>query len=165
MIDEYKTRCQALKDQTNYVEPQKLSDTLKKKSLDAGNQIVREMNQIQDSKYTNALRHDLLGINANDPNGLRQRIKQNLSNSSGSGGDDMNQALKYQENRQEQIAEDMLALTRSLKEQTEIANRIIRKDTEVFDHFKFECINWFEKRTFIAFPFTDCVQIEQLIGD
>lgn len=128
VIDEYKTRCQALKEQTNYVEPPKLTDKLKKKSADAGNHIVREMNQIQESKYTNALRRDLLGISANDPNGLRQRTK---ANSSVSGGDDMNQALKHHESVQEKIAEDMLALTRNLKEQTEIANRIIRKDTDV----------------------------------
>lgn len=128
MIDEYKTRCKALKEQTNYVEPPKLTDKLKKKSSDAGNHIVREMNQIQESKYTNALRRDLLGISANDPNGLRHRTK---ANSSVSGGDDMNQALKHHESVQEKIAEDMLALTRNLKEQTEIANRIIRKDTDV----------------------------------
>lgn len=128
MIDEYKTRCQALKDQTNYVEPPKLTDKLKKKSLDAGNNIVREMNQIQESKYANSLRRDLLGIKANDPDGIRQRVKLN---SSSGGGEDMNQALKHHESVQEKIAEDMLALTRNLKEQTEIANRIIRKDTEV----------------------------------
>lgn len=133
MIDEYKTRCQALKDQTNYVEPPKLTDRLKKKSLDAGNQIVREMNQIQESKYANSLRRDLIGISANDPNGLRQRVKLATSGSvgGGGGGEDMNQALKHHESVQEKIAEDMLALTRNLKEQTEIANRIIRKDTEV----------------------------------
>lgn len=128
-IDEYKTRCQALKEQTNYVEPPKLADKLKmKSSLDAGNDIVREMNQIQDSKYVKSLRRDLLGVSGNDPNNsVRQRVK---GNTTGSGGD-MNEAMKHHANVQEKIAEEMLTLTRNLKEQTEIANRIIRKDTDV----------------------------------
>lgn len=117
-----------MKDQTNYVEPQKLSDKLKLKSTDSGNHLVREMNQIHDSKYEKALRRDLLGVSGTDPNNsLRQRVKSNTTGS----GEDMNEAMKHHVNVQEKIAEDMLALTRNLKEQTEIANRIIRKDTDV----------------------------------
>lgn len=128
-IDEYKTRCQALKEQTNYVEPQKLAEKLKSKSsLDAGNHVVREMNQIQDSKYAKSLRRDLLGVSGNDPNNsIRQRVKSNTTGS----GEDMNVAMKHHANLQEKIAEEMLSLTRNLKEQTVIANRIIRNDTEV----------------------------------
>lgn len=127
-VDEYKTRCQALKVKTNYIEPPKLSGSLKSKlSLDAGNNMVREMNQIQESKYQKSLRRDLLGIDPKDPNSLRQRVKSATT----SGSEDMSQAMKYHANMQEKITEDMLALTRNLKEQTEIANRIIRKDTEV----------------------------------
>lgn len=33
---------------------------------------------------------------------------------------------------QEKVAENMLLLTRNLKEQTQLASRIIKKDTEVF---------------------------------
>lgn len=119
-----------MKEQTNYVEPPKLSSQLKlKSSHGVGDNVVREMNQIQDSKYTKSLRRDLLGVSGNDPNNsVRQRVK---SNTTGSSGEDMNEAMKHHTNAQEKIAEDMLALTRNLKEQTEIANRIIRKDTEV----------------------------------
>jgi len=46
-------------------------------------------------------------------------------------GDNMNEAAKYYTNAQEKITEHMLSLTRNLKEQTETANRIIRRDTEV----------------------------------
>lgn len=111
------------------MEPPKLGENFKtKRALDAGNQIVKEMNQIQESKYANAVRRDLLGISATDPaNSLRQRVKTTTN----SGNEDMGQAIKHHANMQEKIAEDMLALTRNLKEQTEIANRIIRKDTEV----------------------------------
>lgn len=43
----------------------------------------------------------------------------------------MNEAVKYYNNAQEKITEHMLSLTRNLKEQTETANRIIKKDTEM----------------------------------
>lgn len=43
----------------------------------------------------------------------------------------MGQAMKYYSDTQEKIAENMLLLTQSLKEQTETANKIIRKDTDV----------------------------------
>lgn len=43
----------------------------------------------------------------------------------------MNEAVKFHTTAQEKITEHMLSLTRNLKEQTETANRIIRKDTEV----------------------------------
>lgn len=43
----------------------------------------------------------------------------------------MGEAVKYYGDLQERIADDMLSLTRNLKEQTENANRIIKKDTEI----------------------------------
>lgn len=76
---------------------------------------------MHDSKYTNALRRELLG-SSDDSNGLRRRVNA---------GDDMNKAMKHYTNIQEKLAEDMLMLTRNLKEQTETASKIIRKDTEV----------------------------------
>lgn len=39
--------------------------------------------------------------------------------------------MKYYSDYQERITEDMLALTRNLREQTETANKIIKRDTEV----------------------------------
>lgn len=111
------------------MEPPKLTDKLRSKSsLEAGNHIVREMNQIHDSKYANSLRRDLLGVSGNDPNNsVRQRVKNSTTGS----GEDMNEAMKHHAIMQEQIAEEMLVLTRNLKEQSKIANQIIRKDTDV----------------------------------
>lgn len=101
---------------------------LGKSLLDSNDHVMREMNQIQDSKYAQSLRRDLLGVSGNDfNNSLRQRVKTTTAGS----GEDMNEAMKHHANVQEKIAEDMLALTRNLKEQTQIANQIIRKDTEV----------------------------------
>ncbi|CAG9766305.1 unnamed protein product [Ceutorhynchus assimilis] len=44
---------------------------------------------------------------------------------------DLDQVLKYQEDIQTRIAEEMLDFTKTLKEQSEIANKIIKQDTEV----------------------------------
>lgn len=44
---------------------------------------------------------------------------------------DADQLLKHHENMQQKITEDMLSLTRTLKEQSETANKIIKMDTEV----------------------------------
>lgn len=44
---------------------------------------------------------------------------------------DLDQVLKYQEDRQNKIAEEMLVFTKTLREQSQIANKIIKKDTEV----------------------------------
>lgn len=126
VIDEYRTRCMSLKSLTNYVEPTQVDNKLKLKSRVAGgsDHVMKEIGQIQDSKYTNSLRRDLLGMKSNDPSGLRKRGTSNAN-------EDMNQAMKHHADLQEQIAEDMLALTRNLKEQTETANKIIRRDTDV----------------------------------
>lgn len=45
--------------------------------------------------------------------------------------DDLDELLEYNKNMQEKIADNMLILTRNLKEQSQLANKIIRQDTEV----------------------------------
>lgn len=52
---------------------------------------------------------------------VRQRKPETVPDSAAAGTDDI----------QEKIAENMLLLAKNLKEQTETANKIIRKDTEV----------------------------------
>lgn len=58
--------------------------------------------------------------------GLRHRSAQKSSDTG-----DLDQVIDYHENRQKQITDDMLILTKTLKEQSELANKIIKKDTEV----------------------------------
>lgn len=129
VIEEYKTRCTSLKEQTNYVEPPKITSKLKLKSTIDSNDIMKEVNQLQDSKYTSSLRRDLMGISANDANSVRKRTKAGVGG--GGSGEELTQAMNHHVNMQEKIAEDMLAITRNLREQTETANKIIRKDTDV----------------------------------
>ena len=54
---------------------------------------------------------------------LRQRKQKST-------GEDLDALLKYHHSMQEKIADDMLLLTRNLKEQSQLASSIIRKDTE-----------------------------------
>lgn len=123
-IQDYKARCKILKETTNYIEPDLLDKKIKLKSRtldDSGKSVIREIKQINKSKFVDDLRQDLLGKNDELNFGIRKRGTT----------EDMGQAVKYYSDMQEKIAEDMLSLTRNLKEQTETANKIIKKDTDV----------------------------------
>lgn len=65
------------------------------------------------------MRQDLLGLR-------HRNIAQETLNS-----DDFDQVIKYQEEQQNRITEEMLQFTKTLKEQSELANKIIKKDTEI----------------------------------
>lgn len=84
--------------------------------------VMTEINSIKNAKIHQELRKELLGSESNS--GLRQR---NVP----TGDDNLEQAVKHYSNMQEKLAEDMLVLTRNLKEQTQTANMIIKKDTEI----------------------------------
>lgn len=48
-----------------------------------------------------------------------------------SGSQELDSVLEYHHEKHEQIANDMLSMTRSMKEQSELAGKIIREDTKV----------------------------------
>lgn len=115
--------------------------------------VIREINQIHNANYDNEQRTELLGADGSGSGTfggqqlMRRRTAAMASASSSTstqagasaggaktpngGGGEMGQAMKYYDDVQERIAADMLLLTRNLREQTETANRIIRRDTEV----------------------------------
>lgn len=76
--------------------------------------ILKEIKQLNNAKYNSELRKELF----DGDDGLRKRAVN----------DNMEQ---YYANIQEKISDDMLALTRNLKEQTITASKIIKKDTDV----------------------------------
>lgn len=45
--------------------------------------------------------------------------------------DNSNNLLKYHQNKQDSIAEELIAITRGLRENSELAGKIIKKDIEV----------------------------------
>lgn len=122
-VQEYKNRCSILKKITNYTQiniPTTKSKSQATNFDNSGNDVIREIKQINKNKFANDLRQELIGKD-NLNFGIRKRGKT----------EDMGQAVKYYSDMQEKIAEDMLSLTRNLKEQTETANKIIKKDTDV----------------------------------
>ncbi|XP_063696078.1 vesicle transport protein USE1 [Culicoides brevitarsis] len=114
-IDTYKKRAAAVKKEINYKEQ------VEKKPSGTVGDVMTEINSIKNAKIHQELRKELLG---SENNGLRHR---NVV-----GGDDnLEQAVKHYSNIQEKLAEEMLLLTQNLKEQTQTANMIIKKDTEI----------------------------------
>lgn len=144
-MDDFYSRCASLKKSINYVpdSPPRSRKLKAKPRYDAtasgnGEAVIREINQIYNASYNNEQRHELLGSpDEATTASLRKRAaigangSSQVTSTTSDGGQEMGQALKYYGDVQERIAEDMLALTRSLREQTETANRIIRRDTEV----------------------------------
>ncbi|XP_017136510.1 vesicle transport protein USE1 isoform X1 [Drosophila miranda] len=134
-ISGYKERLQALKLTTGYTESTKIQTN----EVEAAEVSLKEMQQIESTKNYNHMRKDLLEV---DGDALRRRrgvaedasgsgSPSGSSNSPATEGNNLNEAVKYYNQKQEKITEHMLSLTRNLKEQTMTANRIIKRDTEL----------------------------------
>ncbi|CAK1551458.1 unnamed protein product [Leptosia nina] len=97
-------------------------------SVDAA---AQEIHQKTVAKYGLELRSELFGPEDNDDT-LRRRniIKAPNFTSNSSSQEDIDSLLKYHQNMQEKVAENMVLLTKSLKEQSQIASKIIKADTE-----------------------------------
>lgn len=129
LITEYRNRCAELKKASNYVEPsspnleqKRLMKSKLKASGDSGEDVMREIRQIHDQKFQKELRSELFNGNFNST--IRRRAGQKVA-------ENLEQTVKQYSDVQEKLAEDMLLLTKNLKEQTETANKIIKKDTEI----------------------------------
>lgn len=51
--------------------------------------------------------------------------------------DNLDELLKNHQNKQESIAEELMAITRGLREHSELAGKIIKKDIQVISQFTF----------------------------
>ncbi|XP_049877233.1 vesicle transport protein USE1 [Pectinophora gossypiella] len=92
---------------------------------------AQEIHQKTVAKYGVELRSELFGLDDSD-DALRKRniIKAPNFTSNSSSQEDIDSLLKYHQNMQEKVAENMVMLTKNLKEQSQIASTIIRNDTE-----------------------------------
>lgn len=91
----------------------------KLKSNKSEDGIMKEIKQLTNARYDSELRKEL--FDGDDTSVLRRR-----------GANDSSENMeKYYANIQERLADEMLSLTRNLKEQTLTANKILKKDTEV----------------------------------
>lgn len=110
-----------LKALTNYIDspPANLNRVSTRLKVVEADEALKEMNQLNQSKQYAELRKELL-----QDDSLRRR--KNLEDRG-----EQSEAVKYIRDNQEKITEHMLSLTKNLKEQTETANKIIKKDTEM----------------------------------
>ncbi|GBP09831.1 Vesicle transport protein USE1 [Eumeta japonica] len=91
---------------------------------------AQEIHQKTVAKYGMELRTDLFGLDNDDSLRKRNIIKTANFTSTSSGQEDIDTLLKYHQNMQEKVAENMVMLTQNLKEQSQIASTIIKRDTE-----------------------------------
>ncbi|KAJ8717236.1 hypothetical protein PYW08_005635 [Mythimna loreyi] len=91
---------------------------------------AQEIHQKTRVKYGVELRSELFGLDSDDALRKRNIIKAPNFTSNSSSQEDIDSLLKYHQNMQEKVAENMVMLTKSLKEQSQIASTIIKGDTE-----------------------------------
>ncbi|KAG5670973.1 hypothetical protein PVAND_001201 [Polypedilum vanderplanki] len=118
-IAKYQEKVLELKTLINYVEPQKQKIVKTRRDVDESETILKEIKQLNNAKFNKEIRKDL--FDGDDATGLRKR-----------GANESSENMeRYYDNIQEKLGEEMLALTKNLKEQYLAANSIIKKDTEV----------------------------------
>ncbi|XP_045611938.1 vesicle transport protein USE1 isoform X2 [Procambarus clarkii] len=92
--------------------------------------LTQQIHQRTQAKTTNRLRQDLLGLDPSSENGLRSRqggLPGDISS------EDFQNQLLSDEQKREKMVEDMITMTREWKEQSKIANKIIKKDIDALD--------------------------------
>lgn len=75
--------------------------------------------------YTKQLRDELLG---NDINEFRSSRQPDVDSN-----DNLDELLRRQQNKQESIADELMAITRGLREHSELAGKIIKKDIDILE--------------------------------
>lgn len=78
-----------------------------------------------------------------DTNELRSSRQPDVDSS-----DNLDELLRHHQNKQESIAEELMAITRGLREHSELAGKIIKKDIEVYNIWQnvlilFNFLNYF----------------------
>ncbi|XP_050075474.1 vesicle transport protein USE1 [Anopheles maculipalpis] len=123
LVEGYRKQCSELKQAFSYVEPStEEKRRLKPRATEPfGDDVMREVRQLQNQMYEKELRSELFNGNFST---IRRRAGQKVA-------ENLEQTVKQYSTEQEKLAEDMLRLTRNLKEQTETANKILKKDTEI----------------------------------
>lgn len=95
-----------------------MAGKLKKRNTDVDDGILKEIRQLNSAKVNETMRKEL--FDGEEAVGLRKRGAHESSEN----------MEKYYANIQEKLGEEMLSLTRNLKEQTLTASKILKKDTD-----------------------------------
>lgn len=101
--------------------------------------ISKEIHQKLESRQTRNLRNELFDINSGYTNDIDHMSSTSNSNPytnmlhTQNDSNDLDHLLQVHHSAQEKVADEMLCLTKSLKEQTRAAGEIVRKDTNVIE--------------------------------
>jgi SNARE protein 1 len=100
--------------------------------------ISKEIHQKLQSRQSRKIRDELFDLNfENDNDNSTLNGNTNISQSNRltnkAESNDLDDLLQAHHTAQEKVAEEMLSLTKSLKEQTRVAGEIVRKDTNVME--------------------------------
>ncbi|KAJ8664218.1 hypothetical protein QAD02_024467 [Eretmocerus hayati] len=88
----------------------------------------RSIATIKTAKYGQEIRNELFQTNSSSGNGLRQRLlNSNVQDQ------DLDALLKYNRNVQEKIAENMILMTKSMKEHALTASAIMKNDVSTLE--------------------------------
>jgi len=93
--------------------------------VSSNEKVVKEIQLQTQTRHHQQMREELLGKEDNE---VRQR-----GPAGGDTSEDLDVVLKYHQAMQEKVAQDMVWLARSLKENSLLARHIIKKDTEVLE--------------------------------
>ncbi|KAK3868277.1 hypothetical protein Pcinc_026318 [Petrolisthes cinctipes] len=96
----------------------------------SGHALTQQIHQRTQAKTTSRLRQDLLGLDPSGQTELRNRKDGAVVDV---GMDDLQNQLLSDEQKREKMIEDMITMTREWKEQTKIANKIIKSDVDTLD--------------------------------
>ncbi|XP_069940065.1 vesicle transport protein USE1 isoform X2 [Cherax quadricarinatus] len=91
--------------------------------------LTQQIHHRTQAKTTNRLRQELLGLDPSSDNGLSHQgsLSGDIS------AEDFQNQLLSDEQKREKMVEDMIIMTREWKEQSKIANKIIKKDIDVLE--------------------------------
>ncbi|KAJ8673447.1 hypothetical protein QAD02_004709 [Eretmocerus hayati] len=93
-----------------------------------GPSLATQIHQKTTAKYGQEIRNELFQTNSSSGNGLRQRLlNSNVQDQ------DLDALLKYNRNMQEKIAENMILMTKSMKEHALTASAIIKNDVSTLE--------------------------------
>ncbi|XP_050686337.1 vesicle transport protein USE1-like isoform X3 [Eriocheir sinensis] len=94
------------------------------------NILTQQIHQRTRATTTNRLRQDLLSLDQSSESDVRFRSQSTVADIT---ADDFHAQLLSDEQKREKMVEDMIIMAREWKEQSKIANKIIRKDIDNVD--------------------------------
>ncbi|XP_050432379.1 vesicle transport protein USE1 [Adelges cooleyi] len=128
-LNQYTRRMQFLKGFLNTKDIKNTEDKLVAlemlEPVQVNNSRSKDIKQKYKMTYTKQLREELLGSDTSESKSFRQPDVES--------NDNVDELLRHHQNKQESIAEELMSITKSLREHSELAGKIIKRDIEVLE--------------------------------